>query len=116
MLAPSNIPPYQRMNIRHEQETSLDIKVFLTVTQADYNDPFNKGLTTYRRDAAFPGFRRGMAPLGLIRRSVGRYVLRDTLTELASVRLDQYIQEQGWNLIARPVQETLPELDEQDGV
>jgi len=116
MLPPPNIPPYQRMNIRHEQETSLDIKVFLTVTQADYNDPFNKGLTTYRRDAAFPGFRKGMAPLGLIKRSVGRYVLRDTLTELASVRLDQYIQEQGWNLIARPVQETLPELEEQDGI
>ncbi len=104
------------MNIRHELETALDLRVYLQVSQEDYIEPFNKGLAVYRRDAAFPGFRKGMAPLGLIKRSVGRFVLRDTLSELATNRLEQYIQEQGWNLIARPVQETLPELGEHDGV
>jgi len=104
------------MNIIHEQESTLDFKIRLSLSQDDYTEQFNKGLSAYRRDAAFPGFRKGMAPLGLIRRSVGRYVLRDTLSELTASRLEQYIEEQGWKLIARPVQESMPELGEQDGV
>lgn len=104
------------MNIRHEQETALDYRVHLSLTQEDYIERFNKGLSAYRRDVALPGFRKGMAPLGLVRRSVGRYVLRDTLSELSVDRLEQYIGEQGWKLIARPVQESIPEFAEQDGV
>jgi trigger factor len=104
------------MNIRHEQETALDYRIHISLSQEDYIDQFNKGLSAYRRDAAFPGFRKGMAPLGLIRRSVGKYVLRDTLSKLSAEQLEQYIGEQGWKLIARPVMESMPESGEEDDI
>lgn len=116
MFRPSDILAEPPMNISHEQETALDLRVHLSVTESDYIDKYKKGLSAYRRDSAFPGFRKGMAPVGLIKRSVGRHVLHDTLTEVTSEGLEQYITKQGWNLIARPVQETHTELGEQDGV
>ena len=104
------------MYIKHEQETLLDYRVYLTVTPSDYADAYQKELATYRREANYPGFRKGQAPLGLIKRSVGQRVLNDSLKQVVSNAMDEYVSEQGWDMIAHPVQEDIPTLGEQDGL
>ena len=56
---------------------ALNVVVKLTVEPQDYQEKVEKQLKEIRRRADIPGFRKGMVPLGLVRKMYGKGVLAD---------------------------------------
>ena len=56
------------MNITRENLGELDLCIKIEVAESDYAEKVTKQLKEYRQKATVPGFRKGMAPMGLIQR------------------------------------------------
>ena len=67
------------MNVTKNQPDALNYQVTIEIAAADYAEPLKKRLNEYRRKADIKGFRRGMAPVGLIQRMYGDQALYESV-------------------------------------
>ena len=67
----------------------------LEIVKADYADQLDKDLRSIRQKANVPGFRKGMVPLGLIKKMYGKQALVEVVNKLISENLFKYIRENG---------------------
>lgn len=56
------------MNITREKLSDLELCIKIDIEENDYIENVNKQLKEYQHKATIPGFRKGMAPKGLIER------------------------------------------------
>jgi trigger factor len=56
------------MNIIRTDIDAVNAMLTLQVTEADYAEKVEKALKSYRQKANIPGFRPGMAPMGLVKK------------------------------------------------
>ena len=56
------------MNITRENIGELELLLKVEISESDYNEKVSKQLKEYQKKAAVPGFRKGMAPLPLIKK------------------------------------------------
>ena len=63
----------------------------LEIVKADYAEQLDKDLRSIRQKANVPGFRKGMVPLGLIKKMYGNQALVETVNKLISQNLFNYI-------------------------
>ena len=56
------------MNITREKLSDLELCIKVDIEENDYIENVNKQLKEYQHKATIPGFRKGMAPKGLIER------------------------------------------------
>lgn len=82
---------------------ALNAVLSITIEEADYQERVDKQLREYRRKAAIPGFRPGMAPMGHIKKAYGKPVLIDEINKILSESLFGYIQEQKLNILGEPM-------------
>ena len=64
----------------------------LEIVKADYADQLDKDLRSIRQKANVPGFRKGMVPLGLIKKMYGKQALVEVVNKLISENLFKYIR------------------------
>ena len=67
------------MKIAFENPDKVNGLLTLTVEEADYKENVEKTLKNYRKKANIPGFRPGMAPMGMIKRQFGTSVKVDEM-------------------------------------
>ncbi|MDR1675957.1 MAG: trigger factor [Tannerella sp.] len=91
------------MNISHESNDAVSGIIKLKIEKKDYEAQVDKNLRQYRQKAAIPGFRKGMVPLGVIRKMYGKYVLADVINKLVSESLVNYIDTSGLKVLGQPV-------------
>ncbi|MDR0748642.1 MAG: trigger factor [Tannerellaceae bacterium] len=92
------------MNIslkRSDDAASGVLKV--EVVKADYADQVEKGLRSYRQKAEIHGFRKGMAPMGMIRKMYGKAVAADEVNKIVPERIVDYIRENEVNILGEPL-------------
>ena len=78
---------------------------------ADYQEPLRKRLNEYKRKADIKGFRRGMAPMGLIQRMYGDQALYESVNGIVSEQLDKFINEEKIRVVGEPLpSEDQPQL------
>lgn len=53
------------MNVSQENTSRVAAVVKVGIVKADYEEKVEKALRTYRQKANIPGFRKGMAPMGM---------------------------------------------------
>lgn len=70
------------MNISVENVTSVDKKIIIEADQSDLQPRVDKALRKYRKDMDLPGFRPGKAPLGLVRKRIGKEVENEQVEAL----------------------------------
>ena len=58
------------MKVTFENPDKVNGLMTLTVEEADYKAEVEKELKNYRKRAQVPGFRPGMVPMGMIKRSM----------------------------------------------
>lgn len=63
----------------------------------------DKNLRQYRQKADIPGFRRGMVPLGVIKKMYGKYALADVIHKLVADHLSDYLNTSGLKVLGQPV-------------
>ena len=67
------------MNITRENLSDLELCIKVDIEENDYIENVNKQLKDYQKKATVPGFRKGMAPMGLIQRMYKGAIVGDVL-------------------------------------
>ena len=62
------------MAVSIKQTSDVAAVITVQVSAADYQPQVDKALKNYQKNASIPGFRKGHAPLGLIKKQVGTSV------------------------------------------
>lgn len=100
------------MNVSQENTSKVSAVVKVDVVKADYEEKVEKALRTYRQKANIPGFRKGMAPMGMIKKMVGKSILLEEINKLVSESLYNYIKDNKLNVLGEPLpSESQAEID-----
>ncbi len=91
------------MTINEIKNDGLSIRLSMEFGKEDYSERKKKVLNRARRDADIRGFRKGMAPMGLIEKIYGGQALAETINGLISESLDKYISENKLAIIGEPL-------------
>lgn len=85
----------------------------LEVVKADYADKVEKSLRTLRQKANIPGFRKGMVPMGMIKKLYGKSAQAEEVNKFVSEKLYDYIRDNKVNILGEPVpdEEKLKEIN-----
>lgn len=94
------------MTISRENLGELDLCIKIEVAENDYAEKVAKQLKDYQRKAVIPGFRKGMAPMGMIQRMYKPAVVADTVEGLLGESLYKYIDDEKLELIGSPLSNT----------
>lgn len=73
------------------------------VSNQDYAEKYDKALKNSRKKVNMPGFRPGMAPIGLVKKMYGQSILVDEINKIVSEELYNYINENKLNILGEPL-------------
>lgn len=91
------------MNVTRESLSDLDLRIKVEVSENDYAEKVSKQLKNYRQKATVPGFRKGMAPMGLIQRMYKPSVVADEVQNVLGEALYKYIDDEKLEIIGSPL-------------
>ncbi len=91
------------MEIVKNQIDDLNIELTIALKGEDYAEQEKKRLAAYRRNADFKGFRKGMAPVQLVKRIYGDQALYETINGIVSEQLDKFIKDNDLNILGEPL-------------
>ena len=91
------------MNIQFEAPDKVNGLMTITLEKADYQPEVDKTLKDYRKRANIPGFRPGMAPMGMIQRQFGTQVKVDVVNKMLGEKLYGYIRENKIQMLGEPL-------------
>ena len=91
------------MNITRENVGDLDLCIKIEVAESDYAEKVTKQLKEYQHKATVPGFRKGMAPMGMIQRMYKPAVVADAVQDLLGESLYKYIDDEKLELLGSPL-------------
>jgi len=91
------------LEITREQTGKLTADILVRIEPADYKPQVDAELKKQAKKANMPGFRPGKVPVGVIRRMVGRAVVIETVQDVVSQALSDYLREQELNLVGNPM-------------
>lgn len=97
------------MNVSLKNIDAVSGIVKVEIVKNDYSDKVEKGLRNFRQKANVPGFRKGMVPMGLVKKMYGKSVLLEEVNKLVSENLFGYIRDNQLNVLGEP----MPSLTEQ---
>ena len=86
-----------------KNQDDLTLKVSIRIDKEDYAEDMNKRLREYRHKADIRGFRKGMAPMGLIEKMYGGQALADAINTVVSQALAKHIEDNKLNVIGEPL-------------
>ena len=104
------------MKLEKKQLDALNIELTLNIEKGDYAESVRKKLAQRRRTADFKGFRKGMVPESLVRRVYGDQILAESVNEVISKGLQDFIDENKLNVLGEPLgSENQPEVEWKSG-
>lgn len=91
------------MNITRENLSDLELCVKVDIEEKDYIESVKKQLKDYQRKATVPGFRKGMAPMGLIERMYKGAIVGDAVQNELNTQLFKYIDDEKLHILGMPM-------------
>lgn len=91
------------MNVSLKNNDAVSGIVKLEIVKADYADQVDKSLRSLRQKANVPGFRKGMVPMGMVKKMYGKHVLVEEINKLVSENLFKYIRENDLHILGEPM-------------
>lgn len=91
------------MNVSLKNNDAVSGIVKLEIGKADYAEQVEKSLRSFRQKANVPGFRKGMVPMGMVKKMYGKHVLVEEVNKLVSENLFKYIRENNLNILGEPM-------------
>lgn len=87
----------------------LNEKIVITVEKDDYLPSFQKAIKDYSKKANIPGFRKGMVPVGMVKKMYGSSVFADEVIKSVEKGLSDYMSNEKLQIFAQPL--PLPDND-----
>ena len=91
------------MNISFENPDKINGVLKITIEKDDYQGEVEKTLKNYRKQANIPGFRKGQAPIGMIKRQFGMQVKMDVINKILGDKLNGYIIDNKIAMLGNPL-------------
>ena len=91
------------MKIVQNKIDDLNIELTLTVAAEDYAESRKKRLAEFRKKAEIKGFRKGMVPMSLVEKMYGQNALVDSVNDVISEGLNNYIHENNFRVLGEPL-------------
>ena len=91
------------MNISFENPDKINGVLKVTIEKDDYQGEVDKTLKNYRKQANIPGFRKGQAPIGMIKRQFGAQVKMDVINKMLGEKLNGYIIDNKIAMLGNPL-------------
>ncbi len=88
----------ERMNIG-----LLNDKLTVKISKEDYLPSFDKKLKEYSKTANIPGFRKGMVPVGMIKKMYGPSIFNDEVIRAVEKQLFTYLNDEKPEIFAQPL-------------
>lgn len=86
-----------------QKKDNLNATLTIQLTPNDYRPKVEDQLKEYRKKANIPGFRKGMAPMGIVKKMVGKAIFVDEINKLASDSLYNYLKENDIDILGEPL-------------
>ncbi len=91
------------MNISLQNVDKVSAVLTAQIEKTDYQEKVEKALKTLRQRVNMPGFRKGMVPMGLIKKQYGTSVLLEEVDKLLQEKVGEYIRENKVNMLGTPL-------------
>jgi len=91
------------MNITRENLSDLEFCVKIDIEENDYIEEVKKQLKDYQKKATVPGFRKGMAPMGLIERMYKAAIVGDAVQNQLNTSIFKYIDDEKLHILGMPM-------------
>ena len=85
------------------QVTRKDVDASYCIDKAELTPKIDSVLTSYRKRADIPGFRKGNVPMGLIKKQYGAAVKADETNKMLQESLTNYISKEKIALLGNPL-------------
>ena len=91
------------MQVTRKDVDALNAVITIAINQADLGPKVDSVLTSYKKRANIPGFRKGNVPMGLIRKQYGQAVKADEVNKMLQESLSNYISKEQLALLGNPL-------------
>lgn len=81
----------------------LNDKITVKVSQEDYLPNFDKAVKQLSKTANIPGFRKGMVPVGMVKKMHGQALFTDEILKTVEKELTGYLQKEKLEIFAQPL-------------
>lgn len=81
----------------------LNAELAVKIEEKDYKEQVDKALRNYRKQANLPGFRKGMVPMGMVKKMVGTNILAEEINKVLSDSLYKYIGDEKLDILGNPI-------------
>lgn len=103
------------MNITKKDTGHQTALITVNITPEDYTERYLKTLKGYARTASIPGFRKGMVPMGQIKKMYGKGVLADELNKILSDTIYKYIKDEKIDVLGSPLPQDKEQQNFEEG-
>ena len=91
------------MNVSLQNIDKVSALLTVKIEKADYEEKVAKTLKDLRKQAQVPGFRKGMVPMGMIKKMYGKSAVAEEVNKLLSENIYSYIKENNLNVLGEPL-------------
>ncbi len=100
------------MNVSFENIDKVSGMLTVKIEKSDYQEKVEKALKSMRQKAQMPGFRKGMVPMGVIKKMYFKSVLAEEVNKILSESVYNYIHENNLSILGEP----LPNEEKQQAI
>lgn len=94
---------YTMATITRENIGLLNDKLTVKLSKEDYYGNFEKNLKQYAKTANIPGFRKGMVPVGMVKKMYGQGVFQDEVLKTVEAEMNKYLNTEKLDIFAQPI-------------
>lgn len=99
------------MNVSHQNIDAQNAVITITIDKNDYQEKVDKQLKSYQKTASIPGFRKGMAPMGMIKKQYENALRLDEINKMLQQELFQYLEKEKFDYLGQPIPTEKETLD-----
>lgn len=89
--------------VKSENLSNYHDKITVVLTKDDYQPQIDKALKSYSKNANIPGFRKGMVPVGMVKKMYGQSIFADEVLRIAGTKLEEFLMNEKVEIFARPI-------------
>lgn len=91
------------MDIQKKNSNDLNAVLTVKLMPEDYQPKVDKSLQAYRKKADMPGFRKGMVPMGMVKKMVGQSALVEEINKILGEEINNYIKKNELDILGQPL-------------
>ena len=91
------------MNIKHENVPGQVQELVIEIQKEDYAEKVDNALKKQRREVAVPGFRKGNAPMGIVKKMYGKNILVMEIDRIVNEEIEKFFKDNEVKYIFEPM-------------